>query len=487
MAGPFSVQQNIQDLIGTQTTAQGAVPFNAQNGNPFTIYNQPLPQGGYLPPVTNAQDQWRVNPIPPAGPFDFTGWGSYNTAGPNMIPINWAQPPAPQAPPVTGGPGQQTPVNQPPAGGGGGGGGAGLTGGAGEFQNPWTTNQTYMNMWGSGASYPQSFSIYGIKPQDLQNPTYVSQGQMDSAAASNPALKDFFSGAVDGLKNKLGVGQGEISIAQILDLISEPLLPGNIWLAQEGKISTQNLVKALAQTVLGPLGKPLLALIGQVIPSIGKWLQQGKIDEALNALGAKIKREGLDDTAIGTQTVRTRGGNPWDGIGGLGGESGGGGCVVTTSRVPGFQNAGDIKVGDTMLTTDAVTFEEGADEVTYSKPELQPCVEITTESGIQLQCSTSAPIADKDGNQVKAPDLLDVVIPVYDHGERRFEKVVSVEKIGLRTVQKITCGNKFFKAGKESGRYVLHHNVKNAGFWDNRSFNWNTPGVVNVGPVENIK
>lgn len=487
MANPFSAQQNIQNAVGVQTAAQTAVPFIPNNGNPFTVYNQPLPQGGYLPPVTNAQDQWRVNPVPTqAAPFDFTGWGSYNTQGSPFTPV---MPPAPTPGPVTGGPGQQTPVTPPPAGGGGGGGGgAGLTGGAGEYQNPWTQNPNYYNMWGSGASYPQSFSIYGVTPQDLQNPTYITQNQMDSAAASNGALGDFFSGAKDALARKLGVSPGgEISVMQILDLISEPLLPGNIWLEHEGKVSTQNLVKSLIKTVVGPLGVPLLNLIGKVIPSVGKWLEQGKINEALNALGAKIKQEGLDDTAIGTKTVRNRGGNPWDGIGGVGGESGGGGCVVITTKVPGFEKAGDIKVGDTMQTIDAVTFAKGTDEVTYSKPELQPCVLIRTSSGIELECSTTAPIANKDGDQVLAPDLLGVFIPVIDHGEQDYEEVVSIEHIGLRTVQKITCGNKFFLAGKESGRYVLHHNVKSSGFWENRNFNFNTPGVVNVGPVENIK
>lgn len=483
MAGPQSdIQQNIQGAVGTQTLAQNATPFLANNGNPNIVYNQPGVGGGYVPPMFGEDGIWRVNPIQQVTPFwqDLT-----SVTGVPKIKLP-PQSVTPSPAPVTGGPGQQTPVT--PGTGGGGGGGAALAGGGGggsEFQNPWTQDPNYLNMWGSGASYPQNFSIYGIKPQDLQNPTYVNQAQMDSAAASNPALRDFFSGATDALKNKLGVGQGEISVMQILDLISEPLLPGNIWLAQEGKISTQNLVKALAQTVLGPLGKPLLALIGQVIPSIGKWLKQGKIDEALNALGAKIKREGLDDTAVGTQTVRGGGGgNPFEGLGG-GGE-GGGGCVVTITHVPGFDKAGDITVGDLMMIIDAKTFELGKAEVTYSKSELQPCVMITTESGIQLECSTTAPIADKDGNQVKAPDLLGVEIPVIDKGEQRYEKVVSVDHTGIKSVQKITCGNQFFMAGVVSGRYILHHNVKNAGFWDNRSFNWNQQ-YGNVGPIENIK
>ena len=53
----------LQSAGGLQTTAQNNVPFSANNGNPYTIYNQTPQQGGYLPPVSNAYDQWRINPM----------------------------------------------------------------------------------------------------------------------------------------------------------------------------------------------------------------------------------------------------------------------------------------------------------------------------------------------------------------------------------------------------------------------------------------
>lgn len=59
----MSAQQYLQNNIGVQTNAQNNVPVNLNNGNPFTIYNQVPARGGYLPPVSNAYDEWRINPL----------------------------------------------------------------------------------------------------------------------------------------------------------------------------------------------------------------------------------------------------------------------------------------------------------------------------------------------------------------------------------------------------------------------------------------
>lgn len=110
-----------------QEQAQANTPMTPNNGNPFTIYNQTPAQGGYLPPVSNAYDQWRINPTPSYGssPFPFpTGNGSVFT--PSLPPITGGgtlptlpgttpttPPAAPAAPPASGGlknPGVQFPV-----------------------------------------------------------------------------------------------------------------------------------------------------------------------------------------------------------------------------------------------------------------------------------------------------------------------------------------------------------------------------------------
>jgi len=54
-------QRDVQQLI------QSLTPSAVNNGNPNTVYNQPMPQGGYIPPTYDpGTNTWRVNPAPPA-------------------------------------------------------------------------------------------------------------------------------------------------------------------------------------------------------------------------------------------------------------------------------------------------------------------------------------------------------------------------------------------------------------------------------------
>lgn len=141
------------------------------------------------------------------------------------------------------------------------------------------------------------------------------------------------------------------------------------------------------------------------------------------------------------------------------------GCVVVESFIDGRDGrAASVKKRDLMVTIDPRNMIKGIDVVTYAETKPQPCVRIRTESGIELECSITAPIADSKGNQVLAPNLKDVAILVMDNDVPRVEYVVDVEDIGNRLVRHITCGNKFFLAGKVKGRYILHHNVKFTGY-----------------------
>lgn len=101
----------LQTAGNLQTQAQNAVPVSANNGNPYTIYNQVPQQGGYLPPVSNAYDQWRINPATNygGGQINFGGGGMNgplfnfnNNGGGGTLPVI---PPNPNGgntpPPVT--------------------------------------------------------------------------------------------------------------------------------------------------------------------------------------------------------------------------------------------------------------------------------------------------------------------------------------------------------------------------------------------------
>lgn len=52
-------QTDVQQLI------QSLTPSAVNNGNPNTVYNNPMPQGGYIPPTYDpGTNTWRVNPAP---------------------------------------------------------------------------------------------------------------------------------------------------------------------------------------------------------------------------------------------------------------------------------------------------------------------------------------------------------------------------------------------------------------------------------------
>lgn len=134
------------------------------------------------------------------------------------------------------------------------------------------------------------------------------------------------------------------------------------------------------------------------------------------------------------------------------------GCVCIDSIVFDGRKASEVEVGDELDTIDPITNQFKKQIVTRSETKLSECVRITTESGIQLDCSISAPISDEHGNQVLAPSLCGVMIPVIDNEEHKLERVVSVEEIGMKKIRHITVNDSFFPAGKEANRYILHHN-----------------------------
>jgi predicted phage tail protein len=180
-------------------------------------------------------------------------------------------------------------------------------------------------------------------------------------------------------------------------------------------------------------------------------------------------RTGSTVVSAGIDTGEMTGG--YYGGGWNGGDGGHSGCVTTDSMIFGTGLANTVKVGDYMTVIDPITYETAKGLVTRADVMSQPCVRITSESGVVLECSTSAPIADANGNEVLAPNLLGVSVLVDIDGIIKTEKVVSVEDIGLKDIVFITCENNFFLAGAEEGKHFLHHNAKNTGYSQNPGYN----------------
>lgn len=137
---------------------------------------------------------------------------------------------------------------------------------------------------------------------------------------------------------------------------------------------------------------------------------------------------------------------------------GSGGCVVVESYLPDMRLAGEVAVGDTLHMADASTLAPRQDQVTYSEPVMQPCVELVTASGVVLRCSTSAPIPTEHDGLVLAPHLAGKRVAVMDGDGARWEAIARIRSIGMRLVQHISVNDGCFWAGAEPGRYLLHHN-----------------------------
>lgn len=84
---------------------------------------------------------------------------------------------------------------------------------------------------------------------------------------------------------------------------------------------------------------------------------------------------------------------------------------------------------------------------------------LVTESGCEVHASYSTPMTMPDGSLKHLPDMLGQLALVDDHGHLRWERVVSLDDIGLRPVVLIQMSNQCFFAGTDPKRRVATHNL----------------------------
>ena len=145
------------------------------------------------------------------------------------------------------------------------------------------------------------------------------------------------------------------------------------------------------------------------------------------------------------------------------------GCVVLDSWLPevandkvnnrNVQNAYQILPGHNILIADPETLTSTVAVVRNSINEFQPCFRITTDTGVTLVASESAPFPTITGEVVNMPNILGKTVAVMKSGETYWEKVVDVEDVGLRFVRVIDVNDSCFWAGEYYGEYILHHNI----------------------------
>lgn len=149
-------------------------------------------------------------------------------------------------------------------------------------------------------------------------------------------------------------------------------------------------------------------------------------------------------------------------------DGGGGGCVVLESYIPWVdgqmfntyevRQAYQLQPGFKLWLGEGSTLETSLGTVKAALVEKQPCVRVTTTSGISLVCSHSAPLATLRGI-VHAPNVLGEKVAVYKDNVTYWETVETVEEVGEKFVAVIDANDNFFWAGEQEGAYILHHNA----------------------------
>lgn len=341
------IQQLIQSLAGVQSAVPSSASNAANNGNPNTVYN--TSQWGYGgPPVMDSNGSWSTNQFSPAATLqglnlNLGSWSAPQGSGlnfSNLMPVlpnggivtnpNWPTPPPttppvvtppanPDPPPVTGGNGGGGTV----VGGGGGGTGTivrpenpgtGLSGGWGGIVgtggnsntgtvsvgdvtdigvgggNPLTPEQLEAGYGGSITKDPNSPLNPGTKPGDnTKSPTVLD------SSIFNPNSGSLLSRIANSqFGSTIGMNpDGSMRWEQIVDLISEPWVQGNMFLSNINQWSPQNIAKGLANFIVPGAGNLLMWLAGKGLfgQKAYLWAIEGKVDEATNALVEMMEQE----------------------------------------------------------------------------------------------------------------------------------------------------------------------------------------------------
>lgn len=272
------IQSYLQQVAGTHTLGQSNLPSGVNNGNPNTVYNYKPPEGGYLPPVSNAYDQWRINPLPTSqnainwqqmanqGGFNFNLQGLAPKPVPGTPVPGGTPTPTPNTgggyPPVpvpgTGGGGTPTPTPTPvPTGsggnqGGGGYGGGGTNGGRGADWYDFGGDRTQIG--GLISDKPSSsHTDYSTSASDSAGwGGLMSQNEINEFMGSGMPLGDFGKSLYGTpIGEAMGVkSDGSIAFGQLVDFF----LPGNVYMGQTGKWNFLNALPALASRISPVLG-----------------------------------------------------------------------------------------------------------------------------------------------------------------------------------------------------------------------------------------
>lgn len=254
------IQSFLEQNLGTQSAIQSNLPVTPNNGNPNTIYNlsppnvrQFNPATGNLPPMSDAFGNWAVPARPQAPPVDLaTLLGQYTTQMRTVAPrpttlvippafitpptgVPTSPPPAqPTAPPMS----DPLPPQQVVGGGGG--------------PNASTPLPPSAGVAGTGSGGWNNDGGRDIQDIAIRNGVNTIGGTTApmGGAGGSFNLQNFLD-SNPGLASRLGVNNNNtMDWQQIVDLLSEPFVTGDLWNSQT---NTWNLGNIAGGILGGPV------------------------------------------------------------------------------------------------------------------------------------------------------------------------------------------------------------------------------------------
>lgn len=140
--------------------------------------------------------------------------------------------------------------------------------------------------------------------------------------------------------------------------------------------------------------------------------------------------------------------------------SGGGGrvdsCVCLNMHLAEGLMAGEAELGQIIDVLDLpisdIPFRRAIQGLRAAQ---MPCVRLTTDGGAVLELSEETPFDLLDRRTAAARDMFGELV-VTDHG---IERVVSVERIGLRWVARLSVGGVSYAAGRDPKHRIYSHNA----------------------------
>lgn len=148
------------------------------------------------------------------------------------------------------------------------------------------------------------------------------------------AMSDKLNSFVDSTLGKLGNNITSNNVMQVLDAITEPFMPGNLYMSELGKVNMPNVLSSVLNKVvpgLGTLGKWLAGKIpenaGGLLGKIRGFFLNGKFQEAANEIYKDYDMEKAQNEAIHGSTGGGGGGGNRPTMGGGGGSWIGGGWM----------------------------------------------------------------------------------------------------------------------------------------------------------------